>query len=551
MSASKGQKALHQHLVEQLLKRAQRKIVTKPSAWAEQYRVMTKTYPGPWRFTHHPWARQIHDDLSEAIACQKAAQMAVSECAINRAFYALDIKGEDVLYLLPSSKPDASDFSTGRFEPALQASEHIANMFSDTKNIGLKKAGTAILYIRGSKSESQLKSIPTGNIIYDEFDEMWDGVRALAQERMSGQSSRSEFLLSTPTIPDFGINAEYLASDQKRFFFRCPRCGQLEELVEDSLVITADRWNAPEIKGSHLICTKTKLVLPHEDKTTWLADGVWIPQVDGSSVSGYHISQLYSMAKDIPALYASAKLRGELHPAYAQEFAKSKQGMPYIEKGARVTDEELEYASRMNYNMTSSWQGGFVVMGVDVGTRLHFEVVEVTFLQGTGMSDINMMTTTKVLKAGSVIDFSELGQLMQAFHVVYCVIDANPERRKAQEFAENFPGRVSICIYIEGLSNSNPINILPELNTVKVDRTSWLDLSLSRFRNGTKIIPRDVGEEYKGHMKALVRRYVFSKNGDISSRYVNSNAADHLAHAANYAEIAIKVACSVGTVQHI
>jgi len=545
---------MQDYLRNQIIKGLKRKSLRKESVWAERYRIMTKTYPGPWTFDHHPWTREMHDDQSEVIIGQKAAQMAFSEWAINKTFFWLDILGEDVLYLLPNSKPDSSDFSVGRFEPALAASEHIQDMFSETKNVGMKKAGQAILYIRGSRSESQLKSIPTGRMVYDEYDEMAPGVRALAQERMSGQTSRQELLISTPTIPDFGINEEFLASDQKQFFFKCPRCNQWEQLTfdpmgkdKDSIVIVGDKFNDPRIIESHLVCKNTNKVLHHEDKVNWMQDSQWVKQYDNTTISGYHINQLYSMAAH-PGKFAESKLRADTNPAYAQEFAKSKLGMPYIESGSRVTDEELEQCVRP-YHTVHQWQGGFTMMGVDVGTRLHYEIAEFTF-QGHGI-DVNNLAQSKVLKAGYVKDFEELDQLMAAFHIVHCVIDANPERRKATEFAERHLGRVSLCYYIVGLSNANPISIQPELLAVKVDRTSWLDLTLSRFRNKTKVTPCDISEEYNPHMKALVRRYNIAKNGDISATYVNASTADHLAHAANYCDIALRVACSTGSVQNI
>lgn len=541
---------MRQYLVDQVAKGLQRKALTKESVWATRYRVMSKTFPGPWTFDHHPWLREMHDDQSEVIIGQKAAQMGYSEWAINKTFFWLDINGEDVLYLLPNSKPDASDFSVGRFEPALQASPHISAMFSDTKNIGMKKAGSAILYIRGSRSDSQLKSIPTGKIVYDEYDEMPPGTRALAQERMSGQQRRQELLISTPTIPDTGINEEFLASDQKHFFFKCPSCGQWEELSYDpegppeaqSLIIVGERFNDPRVIESYLQCKHTKKLLPHETKKDWLKTAKWIPSISGTSVSGYHINQLYSTVAR-PEAFARAKLRADTNPAHAQEFAKSKLGLPFIETGARVTDEELTYATRP-YHQFSQWQGGFTCMGVDVGTRLHYEIADFT-MQGTGV-DINNLSHSRVLRAGYVKDFEELDQLMAAFHIIHCVIDANPERRKAREFAERHLGRVSLCYYVVGMSSTNPIVIQPEQCAVKVDRTSWLDLSLGRFRNGTKTIPVDIDEEYKPHMKALVRRYVVAPNGDISSKYVNAASADHLAHAGNYCDIALNVACSTG-----
>ena len=539
------------YLRDQLVKGLKRKSLTKESVWAERYRVMKQ---GPWRFKQHPWLEQMHDDQAEVIIGQKAAQMGFSEWAINKTFFWLDILGEDVLYLLPNAKPDSSDFSVGRFEPALASSDHIREMFSDTKNIGMKKAGGAILYIRGSRSDSQLKSIPTGRLVYDEYDEMAPTVRALAQERMSGQTSRQELLISTPTIPDYGINQEFLASDQKHFLFKCPSCGQWEELTydpmgkdKDSIVITGETFNDPQVEHSYLRCKHTNKELPHNLKADWLENNEWVARYDNTNISGYHVNQLYSTAAH-PSKFAIAKLRADTNPAYAQEFAKSKLGMPYIESGSRVTDEELDQCTQA-YQMTHQWQGGLTMMGVDVGTRLHFEVCEFRF-QGTGI-DINNLATSKVLKAGFVKDFEELDHLMAAFHVSHCVIDANPERRKATEFAERHLGRVSLCYYIVGLSNANPIVIQPELLAVKVDRTSWLDLTLSRFRNKTKQIPVDIHEEYRPHMKALVRRYKIADNGDISSSYVNAATADHLAHAANYCEVALRVACSTGTVQNI
>ena len=545
---------MEQYLKEQIIKGLKRGSLKQASVWAERYRVMTKTHAGNWSFIHHPWLKQMHDDTSEVVVGQKAAQMGFSEWAINMAFFWLDIFGEDVLYLLPNAKPDSSDFSVGRFEPALAASEHIRAMFSDTKNVGMKKAGGAILYIRGSRSDSQLKSIPTGRMVYDEYDEMAATVRALAQERMSGQVNRQELLISTPTIPDFGINQEFLASDQKHFVFKCPSCGQWEELTydqegkeKDSIVITAERFNDPAVDGSYLRCKRTDKKLPHETKHLWLANNEWVAKYSNTNISGYHVSQLYSTAAH-PSKFAIAKLRADTNPAYAQEFAKSKLGVPYIESGSRVTDQELTDATRP-YHMVNQWQGGLTMMGVDVGTRLHYEICEYEF-KHKGV-DVNSITDSKVLKAGFVKDFEELDLLMAAFHVGHCVIDANPERRKATEFAERHLGRVSLCYYIVGLSNANPIVIQPDLLAVKVDRTSWLDLTLSRFRNGSKTIPVDIHEEYKPHMKALVRRYKIAENGDISASYVNASTADHLAHAANYCEVALRVACSTGTVQDI
>lgn len=542
------------HDLEQLLRERisggiMRRTLSKCSVWAPRYRVMSKPFPGPFSFEHHPWLKDMHDDDSEMIVGQKAAQMGYSEFAINKVFFWMDVLNEDVLYLLPNSKPDAADFSVGRFEPALDMSEHIANMFSDTKNVGMKKAGSAILYIRGSRSDSQLKSIPTGRIIFDEYDEMPDQTLALAKERASGQVNKQFILISTPTIPDARINKHFLDSDQKHFFFKCPRCGQWEELTfPESLVITAERYNDPGVQNSHLICKNTKKTLPHELKTEWLKENEWVKKFHESFISGYHVNQMYSPGTK-PHEFAIAALRAEVNPYDAQEFHKSKLGLPYVEKGARVTDEELEKATG-EYGSIMTRTGRLTVMGVDVGTRLHYEITDYTF-GNMAVNDVNLMAKGRVLRAGSVANFEELDQLMIQYGVIQCVIDANPERRKATEFAMRFPGRVNLCLYVVGLNNSNPIVHQPDLHMVKVDRTSWLDMSLSRFRNQTISIPADIDAEYKPHMKALVRRLEYTADGNIVGRYVNASTQDHLAHARNYNEIALRLAAAMGGAQDI
>ena len=115
-----------------------RKAITSCSQWAEKYRILGgKDFPGPWRFKHHPWLREMHDSLAPMNVGKKSAQMGYTETVLNLTFFKIDIERVDCLYVLPSKTPDASDFSTGRFDPALELSPHLENLFSDVKNIDI------------------------------------------------------------------------------------------------------------------------------------------------------------------------------------------------------------------------------------------------------------------------------------------------------------------------------------------------------------------------------------------------------------------------------
>lgn len=539
--------SLTDDLKKQIIKGLERKSVTSCSRWSQMYRIMGQPFPGPYSFEYHPWCRDMHDCEAEMMIGMKAAQMGYTEVALNKSFYALDIHGLSVLYILPSSHPEAGDFSSSRFDPAVELSPHISSMFSDVKNVGHKRAGSASLYIRGSRSRSQLKSLPVGLMIFDEVDEMTQENIPLAFERMSGQRERSSFLLSTPTIEKYGIDEYFDISTKEHFFFKCPNCSRWTELTfPDCLVVTADDILDPKIKESYYICKECRKPINHQDKKQFLTNGKWVPSHTDRDVRGFHVSQMYSMAvAGRPSTIAHAYLKGLTNPADEQEFYNSKLGLTHAVEGAKVTDEMIKNVTASHKMVNESKGPIFTTMGVDVGTWLHYEIAQWTITDSSAINDINLLSECKILRMGKVIDFEELYSLMNKFRINFCVIDANPERRKATEFAKKFEGFVKLCFYGQGI-NSKQISIHAEEEyTITVDRTSWIDVSLGRFKTNKIKLPIDTPKEYKDHVKALVRVYEKDKSGNPVARYLCGNEQDHFAHARTYNEIALPMGASL------
>lgn len=532
-------------IAERIVSGLKRKQITSCSRWASQVRMMGRPYPGPWSFKHHPWLREMHDSDAVINVGQKSAQMGYTETVLNITFFNIDVKGVDCLYVLPAKTPDASDFSAARFDPALEMSSHLSNLFSDVKNVSHKRAGNANLYIRGSRSRSGLKSVPVGVIILDELDEMTQENIPLAFERAAGQVEKLIWMISTATIDNFGINFHYNQSSQNHFFFPCPSCSRLTELVfPDCLIITAKDLDDSQVEQSHLVCKECKAELPHKTKANWLANGRWVEGNAQRDVKGWYVNQLYSSTVS-PVDLAKSYLRGITDRAAEQEFYNSKLGLPHVVEGARITDKELD-ACRGDYAMGDPHhRNRLITMGVDVGVWLHYEICEWQLPpSGTSSIDLSILSKPRVIKHGKVRDFEDLDKLMYEYQINYAVIDSQPERRKALEFANRFYGHVKTCWYPNGVIGK-AIHINEEENSVSVDRTSWLDLSLGRFHNGSIRLPIDVDQEYRSHMKALVRIYEKDREGNPYGKYVKGNNADHYAHARNYAEIALPLAASM------
>ena len=536
-----------------------RRTITSCSRWSETYRVMGQPFPGLWSFLHHPWAREMHDCEDAMMVGQKAAQMAYTETALNKAFYKMDVNGLSVMYVLPASKPDASDFSTSRFDPALELSPHLCNMFSDVKNVGHKRAGSANLFIRGSRSRSQLKSVPVAQMIFDEVDEMVQANIPLAFERTSGQAEEDVqiFLLSTPTIDKYGINSYFLESSQDHYFFKCPHCSRLTELTIDCLIVTSDDISDAAIRDSHLICKECKAVLDHADKVNFLKDtvtggtGHWVASRTNQMARGFQINQLYSMVMP-PWKIAVSKIKAETNPADEQEFYNSKMGETHTVEGAKISDAQLDECTRGFTKLQSLPNDTLCTMGVDVGKWLHVEITQWFFEKGFIPSvDISLMATGRLVLETKVRNFEELDEFMRTYSVKFCVIDANPERRKAMEFAQRFWGHVRMCFYGNNVSGKTIHMHADEEHSLTVDRTSWLDLSLGRIKRGALQLPRDLSIEYKDHLKAPVRVYRKDKNDNPVGSYITGNEDDHFAHARNYCEIALPLAAGLLTSQDI
>lgn len=527
--------------------------ITTCSRWAEARRTMGGDFSGPYGFKYHPWAREPHDSKASLNVSMKAAQMGFTEIGINRAFYILDSLKRDVLYVLPTSL-NASDFSRSRFGPSLKYSPYIKNMFTDINTVNLKQAGTQTLYIRGSRGDSNLKSIPVSELILDEVDEMDQDQIWLAMERLSGQLNKNIWAISTPTLPNKRIHKLYQETTQEHFYFRCPHCSKATELIwPEAFEVCGESIYDPDVKKSYIKCLECSHPLEHKSKPDYLTKGWW----EATSLNadkdkrGFNVNQLYSFTVS-PFEIAVAYFRGMGDEGALSEFYKSKVGVPFIPEGGQITDEKLDTCVRTHSKEDSRPKIGgerFITMGVDQGDWLHCWVDEWMFPELS--DDLNTVAIAKNVwhgKFNAQVEggWERLDEWMREWQVLHCVIDADPNTLEARRFAQRFPGYVTLCRYRRGVPQKS-ISMSEDLDRVPmatVDRTNWLDAALGRFHyEGRITLPRDVTLEAREHLKNLVRAYEKDENGNQIATYIRTGA-DHYAMSRCYSEIALPLAAS-------
>lgn len=499
----------------------------------------------PWSFRMHPWTFALHN-LKEDWIGQKAAQMGFTETAINRAFFSLDVLHRDVLYLLPKKNPDASDFSAARFNPALDQSPYLKAMFGNTNNVGHKQAGVQNLYVRGTQSTSGLKSIPAPVLIWDELNEMSRAAMALGEERASGKSAdvRQDIKISTPTIPEFGISDFFGYSSQSHYFFPCPHCSRRINLELTNLVITADDIRDPNLKRSHLKCGECGHPLDHKDKPNFLdhRTAEWVPAKEQYNVLGFRVPQFYSCFLE-PYKIATAVLLSRSDGFREKELHRSKLALPFVPQGARILPEDIAAALR-GYRNGETRPQSVVTLGIDQGKWLHCTLDE-WYLPSGITTDVNSNALCRNLRHFKVPSFEDIDPIIRAWNVGMTVIDANPERRKAYELSTRFPGRIFLCFYNRGISGKQ-INVNTKANTVSVDRTSWLDVTLARFQRRAIELPSNTEPEFSKHLQAIIKEDYEDQDGNAMSKYVSVDD-DHYAHAKTYSEIAVPLLLTIAS----
>jgi hypothetical protein len=534
------------------------KTLSSCSRWAAHRRIMGEPFPGPYTWKYHPWVREMHDSQAGFNTAMKSAQAGVTEVGINRAFYVIDQLKRDVLYVLPTSIV-ASDFSKARFSVALKHSPYLASVFTDTNTVNLKQAGTCNLYIRGSRGDSNLVSIPVSEMILDEVDRMDQKQIWLALERLSGQTRKCVWAISTPTIPNYGIHKLYKNSTQEHFVFECPACSRWTELIwPDCVEIIGETIYDPRCHESFLKCKECKNRLEHKDKPNWLGKtGRWEVFAKNANPDhrGFHINQLYSFTVS-PGELVVAYLRGMGDEAANKEFHNSKLGLPFIGEGAQITDDMIDDGCIGTYTSNGDRPrvGGqrLITLGVDQGKYSYWVVCE--WFVDQLANDINIAARCKVLAFGKFHedDWHVLRELMREWQVLACVIDADPQINEARRFAKEFPGYAYLCRYRRG-KTAKEISI-SEADSgapiATVDRTNWLTASLGRFRTKRIVLPRDISLEFREHIKALVRTYEPDETGNPVATFVETGP-DHYAHALNYAEIALPLAASITTGKNV
>ena len=455
---------------------------------------------------------------------------------INTAFWGADVYKANVLYVFPAFE-QLCDFSHTRVDRAIEDTPYLGDYTTGIDNVKLKQFREQYIYFRGSQKRRQIISVDADILLLDEFDEFEPKNIPVCEKRIGDSKIGIRRYISTPSLPDYGINKWYKISSQHEWHIRCDYCGS-EQIP--------DFFKNVDMESAQFICAHCHQPMDR------LKEGRYIALNPSADIRGYKVNRLAHGRTDLKELIIASQ-----NLLNVQEFYNSDLGEAYVIKGSRL-DREIIDALISDYDMMQSSDvdkvdgaGNKVVdangmpvkekmpcsMGVDIGKVLHVVIAET-----------NPVTKIKTyLHMAEYKEWADIYELFHRFNIYGCVIDSQPELHPALDVYNKFPERVYLANYPNKKFNVSDYyhNSPSEEYLINVNRTLSLDYLFNLWRRGMVKLPRDIGrvDKFYEHMESLTK--VRKKDEATGAEYhvyaETGNSGDHYAHACNYELLASSI----------
>lgn len=410
-------------------------------------------------FDNHPFLFDIYADQSAQLTVMKGAQVGMSTCQILKNHFDAKKYELDIIYTLPTDG-DVNTFVGGKVNRIIANNPCMLEDVADKDSIHQKQIGLSMEYFRGTWTKKAAIMVTADRLTHDEKDSSKLDIITDYQARLQHSKHKQTHTFSHPSLPETGVHADWLASDQKHWFIKCPSCAHWQFLSWDT---TDPTKMSIDFERRAFICKKCKRILPEYARR----NGQWVAKYNDRKISGYWV----------PLLIAPWMSAGELidkfrHPDTTPEFWWTKVlGLPYADATSKLTRKN--FFQNLSGKQWSAGSDERIVIGIDTGLRL----------------DYVMGNKKGLFFQGDCESYGELDGHMKRWPRAIAMIDAGGDLIGSRAFAERWPGRV-ILVYFGGDRKKNEIfnwGKGDETGAVVVDRNRGIQLVVDEFTN--KLIP--------------------------------------------------------------
>lgn len=409
----------------------------------------------PIEFLQHQFLIDIYLDDSQYLTVMKAAQVGMSTCAILKNHHDAKNNKLDIIYTLPTDQ-DVSVFVGGKVNRIISNNLSMIKDVADKDSIDQKQVGNSMIYFRGTWTKKSAIMVTADRLVHDEKDSSKLDIIADYQSRLQHSKFRQVHTLSHPSLPETGVHADWLKSDQKHWFIKCNHCGEWQYLswsTEDPADMSVD------IERRIFACKKCHGKI----FDTTRRKGQWVKRYLDRPISGYWVPLLIA-----PWVSAGDIVDRWKNPDTTQEFFYTKiLGLPYADSSSKLLRES--FFQNLTGQLWAPQEDERVVIGVDTGLRIDYVIGN----------------DSGLFMQGDCEDYGVLDAYMKRWRRAIAVVDQGGDLIGARKFYERWPGRVFLCLLAGDRKGKELIKWGKgdEFGSVSADRNRMVSLVVGEFRD--------------------------------------------------------------------
>lgn len=502
-------------------------------------------------FKGHEYQREILEDPAPTIIIAKSAQLGISEMSARLALArgAL-IDGFSTIYTLPSATA-AGNFMQTRINPIVDSSPYLKEIVSkDVDNTSIKRFSNSYLYLKGCQVDRQAISVPADLLICDEVNNSDQDVLTLFESRLIHSSYAMRVFLSTPSIPQYGIDRMFKQSKRKYNMAQCGCCNEwfipdyhnhvrvpgfsddLDKITKAHFADPAFRWMEAYVEcpkcGAHMdmVNAKRQWVIENPD--------------DAFIDSGYQVSPF-----DCPSIIKpSALIKASVSYDRLVDFYNQRLGKSLEDRETALALSELEAATIKEYPSGAH----SYVLGLDMGNTCWALVCAV-------MPDQTLIIVkAEAIPLHRVVERTV--ELQREYRIRMVVVDRGPmteavyqiQQKVRNSFAAVFVQSKGIDLFKTIDRDADKDKGVEDMRQVNISKDACMDVLMSLVRVGRVLKVSDEQDQlWYTHMMDNKRVQMF-KNGELVYTWVKTLKVDHFHMALVYALVASRIlGVSVGT----
>ncbi|AKH77074.1 phage terminase large subunit GpA-like protein [Leptospira interrogans serovar Grippotyphosa str. 2006006986] len=491
----------------------------------------------PYSFDGYSFWRDICRESQDHpyIIFLKAAQIGYSVWALARLVWKIFRSSYKAGIYFPDDT-SMKDFVQDRVEPFLNQCPILKPHLNDSNvdNTRTKKIDKATLVMRGTWTKRGTKTVDLDIVMLDEVDEHDEENIEFVGDRLLASKLNWMMLGSQPSLPNIGIHAEFLRSDQRFRLLKCPSCGHWTNLVERWLkepisIFGFDDKEAlrnPSSSNVFYACEKCSRKLDNQK-------GEYVAKTK-SDRRGYQCSQLFTPRNPF---FIYNKLLKAVTSAKRKNLTISIIGWPDSseeEQPIQLSDIE-KYQGDQGLKDDSPY---FTYHGADQGDTVHGVFGEPT-LDGR----IRIIGLYK----GHILEEERYKETIQKFNVFQGIVDAMPNRNWALRMALRFQENLKIQ-YFKKRFQEKEEDVLGQdtVDVIHTNRDDSLEDTVDAIKKGLFIFPSPNllstseladYEEFKSHLRMLIREKGEDENGKVIFHF-KKKVPNHYGMALNSLRIA-------------